>query len=280
MSNRGNKLNSVENDAVLIFVHIPKCGGTTVRRHIVENLPPETYFETAAEVTDSVERVADSIMALPAERRGKVQVVFGHGAYYGIHELFGRPGEYVTLLRDPVDRAISEYNYQRVSYEGGVKGMGAAMWEEKGGVWSFADWLQEYPAFRNGMTRYLATVLLGKERFTSDAVNPHNVSAIKRVLDSFRFVGLTEHDDDFLWLYHRLGIRRFLPRQNVSRRYFTPADRGAIEAMVSEVDALDEELYEYARQLNARQRQEEPGLRSAILLTRLRRWLGGVRAAG
>jgi hypothetical protein len=274
-----DKTGTESDESVLVFVHVPKCGGTTVRRHIIENLPPEACFETTAEVKDSIEEVAASVRALPADRRARVRVVFGHGAYYGIHELFDKRGEYVTLLRNPVDRALSEYNYQRMCYEAGRKCMGASVWEQKQGEWAFADWLREYPVFRNGMTRFLAMILLGKYRFGDDAISPQNVEAIKAILDTFRFVGLTENEEDFLWLYRRLGVQRFLPRQNLSRKYYAPTNRAEIEALVSRFDDIDRQLYDYARRLHGRRRKERVRPRPAALLERLRRGLAGAKGS-
>ena len=47
---------------------------------------------------------------LPEALRERIIVLKGH-LYFGLHEFLPRPSTYITILRDPVDRVISNYYY-------------------------------------------------------------------------------------------------------------------------------------------------------------------------
>lgn len=46
----------------------------------------------------------------PARRLGRIKVFKGHMPF-GLHKLLPQPATYITILRDPIDRAVSEYHY-------------------------------------------------------------------------------------------------------------------------------------------------------------------------
>lgn len=86
-----------------IFLHIPKTAGTTLtsicRRQY--NNDEFCYIDSQPE-----------IYGLSAERKEKIR--FLQGSYwFGIHEELSRPYTYICLLRDPLKRIISLYDYTR-----------------------------------------------------------------------------------------------------------------------------------------------------------------------
>jgi hypothetical protein len=49
-----------------------------------------------------------------------------------------------------------------------------------------------------------------------------DVKSLKNLLKNFYFVGITEnYDEDSLFLYYKLGIKKFYENQNVSKKYYT-----------------------------------------------------------
>lgn len=96
------------NDAAgraVIFLHIPKSGGTTLHAIIERQYPAERIF------TIDGHHVRESIAefkALPEAERRRLQVLKGHMSF-GLHNWLPQPSTYITLLRDPVERTISHY---------------------------------------------------------------------------------------------------------------------------------------------------------------------------
>jgi hypothetical protein len=87
------------------FLHIPKTGGTSLSKIIDqfyeenEILPYKTWNELLPHWPLDV---------------SKIKLIRGHFGY-GIHHIFGRENmRYFTILRDPVERTISQYHHMTV----------------------------------------------------------------------------------------------------------------------------------------------------------------------
>lgn len=86
--------------ATLLFTHIPKTAGRSMRIGVFE---PQV----------SEERQGDPSGYWSAVRsQGSFDLLAGHGCVYGIHWLYKieRP-RYFVMLREPVDRAVSYYYF-------------------------------------------------------------------------------------------------------------------------------------------------------------------------
>ena len=91
----------------LVFFHLPKTGGVTLKSIIRRQYPADQISELYRyESREAVRRFAE----LPLEERTRYRAVMGH-MQLGIHQFI--PGEhvYVTLLRDPVERCLSAYHF-------------------------------------------------------------------------------------------------------------------------------------------------------------------------
>jgi hypothetical protein len=84
----------------LLFIHIPKAAGTSLREVIARHYPPDVQLATEAPIT------------LTAEQRRRVRVLVGH-VPFGTQEQLAAPVEVITMLRHPVDRVVSLYYYVR-----------------------------------------------------------------------------------------------------------------------------------------------------------------------
>lgn len=82
---------------LLLHLHIPKCGGISIRKYLA-NVGPIYRFEGLAKFERERDQAARSA------------VVSGHFAF-GIHERIDRPAVYFILLRDPVERVASWFDY-------------------------------------------------------------------------------------------------------------------------------------------------------------------------
>ena len=96
-------------DAVLIFLHLPKCGGTTLNRIIEWEYPLNRVFS----VDPSFFRWSHRRVSRWSQRAlDRIQVFKGHMPF-GLHERLSRPATYITFLREPVERVISEYYFAK-----------------------------------------------------------------------------------------------------------------------------------------------------------------------
>ncbi len=87
-------------DTPLVFTHIPKTAGTSLKKSVIlPNVRPGRAYWVLG------------VGKLIRDRPRDVDVVLGH-IPYGIHRVLPfRDVRYLTILRDPVDRCVSFYNY-------------------------------------------------------------------------------------------------------------------------------------------------------------------------
>jgi hypothetical protein len=95
--------------SALIFMHIPKCGGTTLVSVLKRVVPEGRRFHVGDDIAGSRMVLA----ALPDSERLRIDLLYGHLSY-GWHEhLLPRQARYFTIVRDPVTRVMSHYNFVR-----------------------------------------------------------------------------------------------------------------------------------------------------------------------
>ncbi len=92
-----------------VYIHIPKCGGSTLRTIISRQIGVKHvyYYEP-----DGQKHMLPSpeVALRRAFERGQVRLVTGHHRF-GIHRLLRTPCSYFSFVRDPIERALSEYFY-------------------------------------------------------------------------------------------------------------------------------------------------------------------------
>jgi Sulfotransferase family len=93
--------------AALIFLHIPKTAGTTLNRIIEWQYDPRLIYTVDPY---QIRATASRLKTLPEARRRRLRVVRGH-LLYGIHDCLPQGGTYITMLRDPVKRVLSSYQF-------------------------------------------------------------------------------------------------------------------------------------------------------------------------
>ena len=88
----------------LLFLHVPKCGGSTFYSILSKNF--RRLYPPIDGSLASIER----LRSLPASELERYDAFGGH-FFFGAHELFESPCTYVSFLRHPVRRVISNYYY-------------------------------------------------------------------------------------------------------------------------------------------------------------------------
>ena len=87
----------------IIFLHIPRTGGTTFR-DILERF---YHSENVIEIKKFIES-EETIRTYTKDEQSKIKLIKGH-LNFGIHELINGDCKYITFLRDPVKRAYSHF---------------------------------------------------------------------------------------------------------------------------------------------------------------------------
>jgi hypothetical protein len=241
----------VNEERALLFLHIPKAGGTTLHSVIERQFAPAVTFSiTGMTPSQSIREFIE----LPAERRAKIRLLKGHMPY-GLHEYLSVPSTYITMLRDPVDRVVSHYYFVRRS-----PGVGHHR-EVESGRMTLDDFVRERAAIRanNDQTRLISGVekvnrkLWSGGQGTNEEAGDVDILEIAKanIRDHFTLVGLAENfDESLLLLRKRLGWRNvYYVKQNVTKG--RPAKRQVPREtihLIEKHNELDMALYEYARQ--------------------------------
>lgn len=274
-----------------IFVHIPKCAGGTIQEHIEHQYSGEERFgphnpyykEKISRILNKADQKlcqTDSTLvrrswihaylsSLDPDQRNSIHSIYGHAAYYGIHELFDHQPRYFTFLREPLARFISLYNYiltVRVTPERLVKN---EIQKNDGSLRSLDEWLEEANLNLYSISSFLVHTHHAENLLQSYPVpDQKDMEDIKKMLASFYFVGLTENKEDMEFTFKQLAINSRLPNRNVlntKETYLKPASLKKAQEIVAERCPFDIELYEYAVQLNHEKKMQLPEYKTTML---------------
>ena len=93
-------------DGPVAFFHVPKTGGLSLTAAMVRQYPRGRIKDLWLQKPETI----SEFLAMPQEERERIWAVTGHFPF-GIHEHLAPHTRYVTLLRDPVKRLLSEYRH-------------------------------------------------------------------------------------------------------------------------------------------------------------------------
>jgi hypothetical protein len=98
---------NISKNPTTIFMHIPKAAGSTLHGIL------ERQYRKSGIYDIDTSRLHASIVEfkqLDNEEKLKISLLKGH-IPFGLHEYLPQQSRYITMLRDPVNRVISHYNY-------------------------------------------------------------------------------------------------------------------------------------------------------------------------
>ncbi|AQA00229.1 hypothetical protein BWQ93_18525 [Sphingopyxis sp. QXT-31] len=238
-----------------IFLHVPKCGGTTLKAHLErhfvmdEQLVEFSHWGRSYRKTHGRPDFADR----PPEERASAEILSGHQTYYGIDRLVPGPRDprYFTVLRDPAERCVSLYNFR---------------WSRGHAPDDFTIWYRDYylAEQRNYMVRFFAEALYGT---ALPADGAQRLAMARQMLTRCWFVTTVDRWNEGLdfvcdamgiptdWQHHRAaGDSAPLPASHPSQ-----------SEVVARRLALDDDL-------RARIHADSPGDVALVDWVRARRW--------
>jgi hypothetical protein len=228
----------------LVFVHVPKAAGTSLKAIIARAYAGQTMFFFLPN-SGELER----FRALPPGARGRVAVVAGHEPW-GLHGVFagcGRTPAIITALREPVARVLSLFRYIHGSPE---HAQHERFVREKVSLERVYD-ERTLRAFDNHQVRYLAGPPASRKDF--GALTRDDLEQAKRHLSTgCRAFGLQERfEASVAWFAREL---RWGPvgsaDLNRGEQRARPEDAPPAErALIERHNTLDLELYEFASDL-------------------------------
>lgn len=218
---------------LLIYLHIPKAAGTTLNGIINQQYARNKLFRF-----DGINN-HQQFTNLPPVQQDKVQLLRGHFAF-GLHQLISRPCIYFTVLRHPVKRVISQYNYIRNNpHNPQFKLLQSISLEEY--------ILKEGKRLCNQQTNMISGLSTPK--------NCSDIEVLKIAQDNldryFAVVGITEmFDETLLTLQQKFGWKiPYYVKQNTAQNH---SEEKSIPqstiALIEEYGSLDLQLYDRAKQ--------------------------------
>ena len=202
----------------LVFLHIPKTGGTSITRALSARYRPDRCF------TDNG-RISVSLLTRHADDIARGCFVHGHCEHATLPHMAG--AKLVTVLRRPEDHAISNYLYLRREPEQALHA--AAMTQD------FAEFYRN-----NWQMMAFQSISLDVAQSTV-SVSDHEsffsrVPAIHALLDRIDFVGCLDRLDALLAALPGSRQGAATPRLNVAP--VSAVDRAQVDSMRAQYQAL------------------------------------------
>jgi hypothetical protein len=232
---------------VVIFLHIGKTAGTTLRQILGRQYRGKDILllrnRPLREARDpsrlTREGTIEQFAALPEADRERPSLIMGH-TIFGLHEHLRRPATYFTLLRDPVALTISQYTYIRRNANHPLHAEAKAR--------SLVDYVTSGITLEtdNSQTRALA----GDRTVPFGACSASMLERAQANVEGwFAVVGLVERfDGSLLLLQEAFGWRDpFYVPANVSASGRSPASDD-VRTAIAEQNHLDVRLYAWAEE--------------------------------
>ncbi|MDJ0662363.1 MAG: sulfotransferase family 2 domain-containing protein [Crocosphaera sp.] len=241
----------------LIYIHIPKCGGVSLSKalkacYVTINIRDSNLYKLNSEACQKVAQTLEekpltvfdpTVIKLRQElllygmSQPNVNYISGHFLFSNIaHEAFHDQYQFITMLRDPVKRWISEYFYNRYKSYGNAKtdlDIEAYINSEAGRSSG-----QVYSRFLCGLTDV--------EDYSSADI----IDSTKKNLHKFSLVGCIEHLDRFLEQFSQKFGRQLKVgqwnRNPKSKSYQKSVITDDMIDHIRELCRSDLEIYNYA----------------------------------
>ncbi|MEM9275136.1 MAG: sulfotransferase family 2 domain-containing protein [Cyanobacteria bacterium P01_F01_bin.143] len=239
---------------LLLFAHIPKTAGMTLWTIIKQNYPGDDsyYYDIGLDLAKAARRIT---------RSPDINIAMGHFGF-GFHHFFKQPYVYLTMLREPVERTISDYYYYQQSEMAINQYNPPLTWQKfctrmanntmtrfYSGL-EFA-YMKHFQSFDRLRTAKIQNHPVLKDYYNSSSSELLEL-AKNNLKQHFEYIGIVERFDESLILLRRkFGwkhlnyINRNIGNKKPKRLNFSSQDIDCI----MQYNQLDIELYNYAQKL-------------------------------
>jgi len=222
-------------EEVFYFIHIPKTCGTSFRFMLYNQFPQNQIYPNMSDLRESGGKYLKfkEIISKKEDIQDSTHLFMGHYPFQGGNKIFTKPINYLTFLRDPVKRTISNIQHlQRIKPEYKNDSI-SEIFEE------------EHLSQKDLQTRFLSD---------SPFKKPTHIDRLeesKKNLEKIKFIGIAERFEESIELIEhtfnwKLGeILRLNQKKEDKNNELSEDLLNKIKA----INELDIELYEYACQL-------------------------------
>lgn len=219
---------------LLIFLHIVKAGGTTLRWVLEDQFSCRRILRCYAAHGSTLEDVA----AIPEEKRRQLRLFISHYGF-GAHKLFPQRASYITMLREPISRSVSQY-YAFINGRPDI--------EKYHDMHSLEDYVSNMAVagFDNTQVRFIAGA-----RDAGEITSKHLDAAMANITESFSAIGITERFEESLVLFGKIYGWKHLSyvRRNVTTSKPADLQLGTdLLKTLREHNRLDIELCKFANE--------------------------------
>lgn len=205
-------------DKKIFYVHIPKCGGTSLQKAITEKYGIQAYLvpghvfhlDAAASVRASDKLGVDLLtyrnQLLYYAMTGKTHFISGHFNFNEeIANSFGQEWNFITMIREPVKKWLSKFYFNKYN-------------ADPNHVWkinvSLEEFLNSDEAISYG-SDYVTNILGKPDKALT--VSGTDISKTISLLEKFSIVGILEETDQFSTQFkNAFGSPIYLTQANTS----------------------------------------------------------------